>query len=99
MMDEPTVAQIIDGYRYGPGIGGIEDRAAGIAQYFTRGKVAVAVERIEGTVAHFVQQTMREDPMFHVRGGMGDFYRFDISRFEIDMAPRNAGDEERGAAT
>lgn len=92
-MDEPTVAQIIDGYRYGPGIGGIEDRAAGIARYFTRGKVAVAVERIEGTVAYFVRQTMLEDPMFDVRGGMGDFYRFEVSRFEINMAPQSAGQE------
>jgi len=89
-MNGPTIAEVIDGYRYGPFLGSTEDRAKGIASYFTRGKVAVAVERFEGTVAHFVQQTMLEDPMFHLRGGMGDFYRFETSRFEIDMAPQNA---------
>lgn len=92
-MDEPTVAQIIDGFRYGPLLGGIEERAAGIAQHFTRGKVAVAVERIDGTVAHFVRRTMLEDPMFHLTGGWGDLYRFEDSRFEIDMAPQSAGQE------
>ena len=91
-MDEPTIEQVIDGFRYGPLLGSIEDRAAGIARYLSRGKAVVAVDRIEGTVAHFIQQTMLEDPMFHVRGGMGDFYRFERSRFEIDMAPREAGD-------
>jgi hypothetical protein len=90
VMEEPTLQQVIDGFRYGPLLGSIEDRANGIASYLTRGKVAVVVERIEGTVAHFAQQTMLENPMFHVRGGMGDFYRFDVSRFEIDMAPPNA---------
>lgn len=85
-VDEPTIAQVIDGFRYGPLLGSMEDRAAGIAQYLSRSpKVCVAVERMEGTVAHFVQQTMLEDPMFHVRGGMGDLYRFETSRFEIDM--------------
>jgi hypothetical protein len=91
-MDEPTVQQVIDGFRYGPLLGDIEDRANGIASYLTRApKLMVALDRIEGTVAHFIQQAMLEDPMFHLRGGMGDNVRFEASRFEIDMAPQNAG--------
>lgn len=92
-MDEPTLQQVIDGFRYGPLLGSTEDRANGLASYLGRSpKMRVALDRIEGTVAHFIQLTMIEDPMFHVRGGMGDFYRFETSRFEIDMAPQNAGD-------
>jgi hypothetical protein len=90
-MDELTLQQVIDGFRYGPLLGGIDDRAAGIARYLSRGNVVVAVDNIEGTVAHFAQQTMIEDPMFQLRGGMGSPYRFEMSRFEIDMAPQNAG--------
>lgn len=90
-MDELTIAQVIDGFCYGPLLGSIEDRAAGLARYLSRGKVAVVMERIDGTVAHFVQQTMLEDPMFEMSGRMGDFYRFETSRFEIDMAPKEDG--------
>jgi hypothetical protein len=91
-MDEPTLQQVVDGFRYGPLLGSIEDRAKGIASYLTRPpKLMVALDRIEGTVAHFIRQAMLEDPMFHVRGGMGDTHRFETSRFEIDMAPHNAG--------
>lgn len=89
-MDEPTLQQVIDGFRYGPLLGGIDDRAKGIAAYLSRGNTLVAVERIEGTVAHFAQRTMIEDPLFHLSGGMGDAYRFEDSKFEIDMAPQNA---------
>lgn len=92
-MDEPTLQQVIDGFRYGPLLGSIEDRAKGIASYLERSpKVRIALDRIEGTVAHFIQQTMLEDPVFHVRGRMGDFYRFETSRFEIDMAPLERAD-------
>jgi hypothetical protein len=89
MMDDPTIEQVIDGYRRLPLLGGIEDRANGIAQFFSQSpKVAVAVERIDGTVAHFVQSTMIEDfDGWTLNGRMGDPYRFAISRFEIDMAP------------
>lgn len=93
-MDEPTIQQVIDGFRYGPLLGSIEDRAAGIASYLSRGKTSVIVDRIEGTIARFIQNTMLEDPMFHLRGGMGDFYRYETTRFEIDMVPQNAGQKE-----
>jgi hypothetical protein len=90
-MDEPTVQQVIDGFRYGPLPGGIEERANGIAAYLTRSpRIMVALERIDGTVAHFIQSAMIDDfENFHLRGGMGDTHRFETSRFEIDMAPRN----------
>lgn len=90
-MDEPTLQQVIDGFRYGPLLGSIEERAKGIAAYLTRGTVAVVVDRIDGTVAHFAQQTRLENPMFFASGGWGDLYRWEGSRFEIDMAPREAG--------
>lgn len=91
-MEDLTVQQVIDAFRYGPLLGGIEDRANGIAQFFSRSpKVMVSVERIEGTAAHFVQSTMIEDSEgWTLNGRMGDPYRFAISRFEIDMAPQNA---------
>ncbi|MCM3582147.1 hypothetical protein M3795_16815 [Ralstonia pickettii] len=87
-MDEPTLEQVIEGYRRLPL--SIEERAAGIARHLSRGTAAVAVERIDGTVAHFLQQTMLENPMFHLSGGMGNPHRFEVSRFEIDMAPPGA---------
>lgn len=90
-MDEPTIEQVIDGFRYGPLLGSIEDRAAGIARYLSRGEAYVIVDRIEGTVAHFIQQEKLEDPMFHIRGGMGEPYRYEATRFVIDMAPQDAG--------
>lgn len=92
-MDEPNVQQVIDGFRYGPFLGTIEERANGIAQFFSRSpKVMVSVERIDGTVAHFVQSTMIEDfEGWTLNGRLGDPYRFAISRFEIDMAPQTAG--------
>ncbi|MDN7490617.1 hypothetical protein QZM35_23170 [Burkholderia sp. AU45274] len=90
-MDEPTIQQVIDAFRHGPLLGSIDDRAASIANYLSRGKTSVIVDRIEGTVAHFIQHTMLEDPMFHLRGGMGDFYKYETTRLEIEMAPQNAG--------
>ena len=90
--ERQTLAQVIDGYRYGAFLGGIEERAAGIASCLSRGEVAVAVERIEGTMVHFVQHTMLEDfETWRLNGCLGDPIRFEISRFEIDMAPQNAG--------
>lgn len=91
-MDKPTLQQVIDGFRYGP-FGGINERAEAIASYFSRSpKVRVAVERIDGTVAHFVQSTMIEDfGGWALNGRLGDPYRFETSRFEIDMAPQSAG--------
>jgi hypothetical protein len=93
-MDEPTIQQVIDGFRHGPLLGSIDDRAAGIASYLSRGKTSVIVDRIEGTVAHFIQHTILEDPMFHFRGGMGDFYRYETTRFEVEMASHSAGQKE-----
>jgi hypothetical protein len=91
-MDEPTVQQVIDGFRYGPLLGSIEDRAHGIAQYLSRRPgTMVIVDRIEGTIAHFVRQSRLENPLFHLSGGWGDRYRFEKGGFEIDMAPQEAG--------
>lgn len=92
-MEELNLAQVIDGFRYDPLLGGIEERAAGIASYLSRSpKVRVAVERIEGTIAHFIQSAMIEDfETWRLNGQMGDPYRFVTSQFEIDMAPQNAG--------
>ncbi|MFM0141706.1 hypothetical protein [Paraburkholderia sp. RL18-085-BIA-A] len=92
-MDEPTLQQVIDGFRYGPLLGSIEDRAKGIASYLERSpKVRVALDRIEGTVAHFIQSTMIEDyETWRLNGRLGDPIQFVTSRFEIDMAPQNAG--------
>ena len=89
-MDGATLQQVIDGFRYGPLLGSIEERANGIASYLSRGqKVSVVVERIEGTVAHFIQSTMIDDfETWHLNGRLGDQYRFETSRAEIDMAPR-----------
>lgn len=92
-MEEPTIEQVIDGYRRLPLLGSIEDRANGIAQYFSRSpKVLVSVERIDGTVAHFIQSTMLEDfDAWRLNGCFGDPRRFETTRFEIDMASQTAG--------
>lgn len=92
-MDEPTLQQVIDGFRYGPCLGEIEERANGIASFFTKlPKVSVIVERIDGTVAHFAQLTMIEDfETWRLNGYLGNPRRFETSRFEIDMAPQDAG--------
>jgi hypothetical protein len=92
-MNEPTVQQVIDGFRYGLLLGGIEERANGIASYLMRSpRLMVMVDRIEGTVAHFIQQAMLDDSEnFRIRGCMGDNVRFETSRFEINMAPQTAG--------
>lgn len=95
-MNEPTMQQVIDGFRCGPLLGGIEERANGIAQFLSQSpKVMVSVERIDGSIAHFIQSTMLEDPIFQLRGGMGDPYRFDTFRFEIDMVPPERTEEKR----
>lgn len=90
-MGEPTMQQVIDGFRYGPFLGTIEDRANGIASYLSRApKVRVAVDRIDGTVAHFIQSVMIEDfETWRLNGCLGDPRRFEMSRFEIDMAPQD----------
>jgi hypothetical protein len=87
-MDEPTVQQVIDGFRYGLLLGGIEERAAGIAAFLQSRspKIGVAVERVDGTVAHFIQSTMIEDfETWRLNGYLGDPIRFETSRFIIDI--------------
>lgn len=50
------------------------------------------MERIDGTVAHFAQLTMIEDfETWRLNGYLGNPRRFETSRFEIDMAPQDAG--------
>ncbi|CAE6859470.1 hypothetical protein R69746_07739 [Paraburkholderia aspalathi] len=86
-MEEPTLEQIIDGFRGMPG--SMQDRADAIASYLSSrfgSKVAVAVERIDGTVAHFIQSAMIDDfESFRLNGYMGDPYRFERSQFTIDL--------------
>lgn len=92
-MEEPTIQQVIKGFRRLPLLGGIDERAAGIASYLSRSpRVCVTVDHIEGTVAHFIQSTMIADfETWHSNERLGDPYRFKTSRFEIDMAPPSAG--------
>ena len=84
-MDEPTMEQIINGFRAMPG--SLEHRANAIASYLSRSpKVAVAVSHIDGTVAHFIQSAMLADfETFRMNGCMGDPYRFESSQFTIDL--------------
>jgi len=89
MMEDPTIEQIINGYRQL--YPGTEECANGLAAFFSSRspKVCVAVERIDGTVAHFIQSTMIEDfGTWRLNGCFGDPRRFETSRFEIDMAPQ-----------
>jgi hypothetical protein len=87
-MEEMTLEQIISGFRFMPG--STEDRANSIASYLSSRfgpKTLVAVDRIDGTIVHFVQSAMLDDfENFRARGYMGDQYRFDRSQFTIDLA-------------
>ena len=87
-MDEPTLEQVIDGFRRMPLLGGIGERAAVIAVYMTRSRTVVTVDHIDGAVAHFIQSSILDDfENFRLRGYMGDAHRVVTSRFEIDMNP------------
>ncbi len=87
-MEEMTLEQIIDGFRFMPGI--MEERAASIAAYLSSRfgpKTLVIVDRIDGTVVHFVQSAMLDDfENFRARGYMGSPHRFADSQFTIDLA-------------
>ena len=88
---EPTVEQIIEGFRRMPLPLG--ERASSVAAYLLREPgVMVSVEHIDGTVAHFVQSIRVDDfEAWHVNGRFGEPIRVETTRFEIDIAPQAAG--------
>ncbi len=86
-MDEPTIQQVIDGFRAMPMP--IEERAAALATYLSSGDRSCAtVERIDGSMAHFVRSTLLEDfDTWRLNGHIGDPCRRVTHRFRIDMDP------------
>lgn len=86
-MSDPTVQQIINGFRMIPG--SVEERAAALASYLSKGnRTSAVVERIEGSTAHIVRMTLLEDlDTWRLNGYMGDPYREVRARFRIDMDP------------
>lgn len=100
-MDEPTVQQIINGFRMMPG--SVEERATALASYLSKDRAYAVVERIEGSMAHIDRMTLYDDfETWRLNGYMGDPYREIRERFRIDMgptAPLNVAWEETGRAT
>lgn len=86
-MEEPTIQQIINGFRSMPMP--IEERAAALATYLSSGNRTIAtVERIDGSVAHIARSTMFEDfETWRLNGCLGEPYRNVMHRFRIDMDP------------
>jgi hypothetical protein len=86
-MEEPTIQQIINGFRSMPMP--IEERATALATYLSSGDRTIAtVERIDGSIAYIVRSTMFEDfETWRLNGYLGDPYRHVMHRFRIDMDP------------
>lgn len=87
--EELTLAQIIRGFILSPL--SIEDSAKGLASYLSRKpNTYVLVDRIEGTVAYFIQEVKLDDfENFRMRGYMGSPWRYEKSSFEIDFSRKN----------
>jgi hypothetical protein len=86
-MEEPTIPQIINGFRLMPMP--IEERAAALATYLSSGdRTVAAVERIDGSMVHIVRSTLLEDfDTWRLNGMLGDPCRDIRHRFRIDMDP------------